>query len=254
MSKPQLFEAGHIKGRMSIVLEPTGLEVTSAGAEGSFAGQTLTGEAVAKAVAPTLRRAEKLLAVINAASAKERELAEKLTALERERKAVPNLLFGDALTTRLDDLNKQVSAIRALIISAGQEQEHAQAELRSLRDALLRDTPKAVGRAVKGRLAAAGAERAKAADALAAVAAEHLAHVLRLDGELFHLDGVKPAEVVKAALEEALPAVFAAGGLAPCTVYDWRDEPAPSGPVERKGWRRPGHEEEYGITDDRWED
>jgi hypothetical protein len=254
MSKPQLFEVAFHRGQMRVILDPPGSEVSGASGVGSVAGDTFVADAVKAAITTTVNRASELLPLIDAANRTVAVQTERLSALEREKKAATGSLFGPALDAKLRELEAEADAAREREFAAGRERERTQGELIRLRDDVLNSAPEAVKGAVADRLRAAKLERQKLADLLAAVVAQRLVAVLRLDAELEVLEELKVMSAVKLALEQELAPVFGLDGIAPHTVSDPRADREPPEPVEQNGWRRRGYEHEYGVDEDDWEE
>ncbi|MBM3982672.1 MAG: hypothetical protein FJ304_20855, partial [Planctomycetes bacterium] len=150
--RPQLIEVLSATGRVGAVIVAGGL--ASARGSGADAGESVRAVAVAKAVAPTLKRAAELLAAIQAATRTEQECGRRAGEVERARKLAAASLFGPALDNKLRELAGEDSAIVEDRIGAKFAREGAMEELQKLRGEAVRGPAEAVGRAAAGRLRA----------------------------------------------------------------------------------------------------
>ncbi len=225
--KAQLVEVIREMGRVGAVIDAAGALASTRGS-GADAGESVRAGAVAKAVAPTLKRAAELFAAIQVATRTGQECDRRSGEVEHARKLATASLFGSALDTRLRELAAEDADIVEERIGAKLAREGAEAELQKLRGEAVRGPVNAVGNATAGRVRAAEAERAQAAERLAVAVALHIGAVLKLDGELAALREVNPRSEVEQALAEQLPAVFGAGGIVPVLVEPDEDEDKPA--------------------------
>ena len=255
------FTAEWINGLMTLVLAQPGDEVRAGPPRGERAGDEAISSAVEKAISSTVKRARELLQAIRAADHAEVTEKAKLVEVAREKVRASAVLFGEALTTRLAEIDRQHDTATVQLHRAENNRQDAIRELERLRDSVTKDGPKEVRDAVRDRQRTATAERERSVQALLAALAPHLTAVLALDAELDVLEGVRTGAAVRKALVAALPEVFGTAGMVGLERYDPsanRPEPKPATDPRQvrylPGWRRPGHEAEYGVKDGAWEE
>ncbi|MBA4189797.1 MAG: hypothetical protein C0467_17585 [Planctomycetaceae bacterium] len=247
--KPNLIEVIRRTGQAGAVIS-TGGGLDSAHGDGADAAEQLLTSAVRKAIAPAVKRAGELFTAIQAATRTEQECGRRAGEVERARKVATAGLFGAKLDTRLRELDAEERAIVEQRATAQLASERAVEELQKLRGEACREPVSAVGNATAGRLRAAEAERARAADVLAAAVAQQIGAVLKLDGELAALREVNPRREVEQALAEQLPAVFGAGGIASLVPDQDEDEYEPlAGPKVNAALARRRRGTDYVTTD-----